>query len=362
VTMRIVITVPSLEREFGGPSSKAIRLGRALTERGDVIRVVGCGSAPGGLGLPTLGRFHGTPIPRSTRPLTSTVKGADVVHIIGLRDPVGLVAALTARRRRIPFVVEPVGMHRRHLRSLRLKTLYDRLLGDLLLRRAASIIATSEREHAALIAEGISPDRVRLRVNGVDVGDLLPLPARGPFRSRLGIGPEVPVALVLARIYALKGLNHFADAIARIPGAVGVVAGPDERDGTLQGLLEQPHLRVIPGGIWGEEKAQALADADCVALPSESESFGSAAAEAACVGIPVVVTRSTGIAEWLNPQSARVVDYGDIGALASAMEEAMTDRSRRAAAEAAAPRLREALDWSNLAEQQAEIYRAAGAH
>jgi hypothetical protein len=79
--------------------------------------VVGCGSARGGLGLPVLGRFHGTPIPRNTRPLTSSVKGADVVHVIGLRDPVGLVAALSSRRRSIPFVVEPVGMHRRHLRS-----------------------------------------------------------------------------------------------------------------------------------------------------------------------------------------------------------------------------------------------------
>ena len=57
-----------------------------------------------------------------------------------------------------------------------------------------------------------------------------------------------------------------------------------------------------------------------------------------------------------------MVDYGDVDALASALEEAMTDRDRHVAAEAAAPRLREALDWSNLAEQQAEIYRAAGAH
>jgi len=109
--------------------------------------------------------------------------------------------------------------------ALHLKIAYDRLLGGRLLQWAGSIIATSDGERAALVAEGISPGRVSLRANGVDVGDLLPLPARGAFRSRLGIGPEAPVALVLARIYALKGLNHFADAIALIPGAVGVVAG-----------------------------------------------------------------------------------------------------------------------------------------
>ena len=359
--MRIVISVPSLEKEFGGPSSKALRLGRALAELGHEVRVAGCGTAPDGLGLPALGRFHGTPIPRTTRPLTRAVRGADVVHIIGLRDPVGLAAAFTARRMGIPLVVEPVGMHRRHLRSLHLKTAYDSLLGDRVMGWGGQIIATSEAERATLVAEGIAPMRLSLRANGIDVDDLLPLPARGAFRSRLGIAPDAPLALVLARIYALKGLEYFADAIGRIPGAFGVVAGPDEGDGTLERLLGMPHLKVIPGGIWGKEKAQALADADCVALPSESESFGSAAAEAACVGIPVVVTRTAGISEWLERDSAGVIEYGDVEALAFALADGMRSQARHIAAQAAAPRLRGTLDWSNLARQQVEIYRGAGA-
>jgi glycosyltransferase involved in cell wall biosynthesis len=252
-------------------------------------------------------------------------------------------------------------MHRRHLRSLRVKAAYDSLIGDRMLGWAGRIIATSDAERATLVAHGIDPARLSLRANGIDVGDLLPLPPRGAFRSRLGIAPDAAVALVIARIYALKGLEHFAAAIGRIPGAVGVVAGPDERDGSLERLIGKPHLKVIPGGIWGKDKAQALADADCVALPSESESFGSAAAEAACVGIPVVVTRTAGIAEWLDLESMAVVEYGDVDALALALKDGMTSQARHAAAQAAAPRLRETLDWANLARQQVEVYRAAGA-
>jgi glycosyltransferase involved in cell wall biosynthesis len=359
--MRIVITVPSLAREFGGPSAKALRLGRALAELGNDVRVAGCGTAPGGLGLPAMGKFHSTPIPRTTGPLTRAVRGADVVHVMGLRDPVGLSAAFTAHRIGIPFVVEPVGMHGRRPRSLLLKSAYDRFLGDRMLGWAGQIIATSEAERATLVAEGISPVKLSLRANGIDVNDLLPLPGRGAFRSRLGITPDAPLALVLARIYALKGLEHFADAIGRIPGAVGVVAGPDERDGTLERLLVRPHLKVIPGGIWGEEKAQGLADADCVALPSESESFGSAAAEAACVGVPVVVTTTAGIAEWLDPESATCVEYGDVDGLTFALADAMTSQARHDAAQALAPRMRRTLDWSNLARQQVEIYSEVGA-
>jgi glycosyltransferase involved in cell wall biosynthesis len=250
-------------------------------------------------------------------------------------------------------------MHRRHVRSLHLKSAYDHLLGDRMVGWAGKIIATSEAERATLVAEGIDPSKLSLRANGIDVGDVLPLPARGAFRSRVGIGRDAPVALVLARICALKGLEHFAAAIRLIPDAIGVVAGPDEGDGTLDRLLGKPQLKVIPGGVWGKEKAQALADADCVGLPSESESFGSAAAEAACVGIPVVVTRTVGITEWLDRDSAAVVEYGDVDSLALALGEAMKSQARHTAAQAAAPRLRKRLDWSILARQQVEIYREA---
>ena len=41
--------------------------------------------------------FHGTPIPRSVGRLRSLVRGTDVVHVIGYRDPVGAIAARVAR-------------------------------------------------------------------------------------------------------------------------------------------------------------------------------------------------------------------------------------------------------------------------
>ena len=96
--VRVLITVPSLDRSFGGPAVKVGQLASALRGFGLDVRVVGCGSGQDALGLPILFRYHGTPVPRSVRPLARLVHHADIVHILGFRDPLGTAAALTARR------------------------------------------------------------------------------------------------------------------------------------------------------------------------------------------------------------------------------------------------------------------------
>src|ERR1044072_8462726 len=102
-------------------------MGDALRRRGHEVAVVGTGNVvrPGVVSLPTAIRFHATPIPRRIAPLRDVVASADIVHVTALRDPVGLVAATTARRRHIPYVIEPAGMHRRRVRSGRIKAAYD---------------------------------------------------------------------------------------------------------------------------------------------------------------------------------------------------------------------------------------------
>ena len=118
----------------------------------------------------------------------------------------------------------------------------------------------------------------------------------------------------------------------------------------------EDRLLLVPEGLWDGQKAQALADADCFCLPSESENFGTAALEAAGVGLPVVLSDRCGGAELLGPQASVVFDYGDIAGLAQALRNVLEDRTAGAAARAAAPGLRESLDWATLAADQELIY------
>lgn len=364
--MRVLITVPSLAREFGGPAAKAAHLSKALREAGCETSLIGCGSAPGAIGLPTIGRLHATPIPRSIAPIKVAVAGSDVVHILGYRDPVGTAAAAYARRRGIPYIVEPLGMYGPKLRSARMKAAYESAFGKRLMARAKMLIATSEVESTDLIGAGLSATSIRLRPNGVSVGDLLPLPERGSFRARMGIGADALLVLTISRLSITKGLTALGSAAYELPEVVFVVAGPDDRDGTLAALKKAAvlpglgaRLIVLPEGLWGSDKAFAFADADCFCLPSATESFGIAAAEAAALGLPVVLSDRCGGREWLNPESTRIFEFGNTPALVEVLRETLADEPTTDAARAAAPAIRDRLKWSSVAAMQIDLYNEA---
>jgi glycosyltransferase involved in cell wall biosynthesis len=256
-------------------------------------------------------------------------------------------------------------MHRRRIRSLALKAAFDRLLGARVVQHAGLIVATSKLEAGELEEDGIPPQRIRVRPNGIDTEGLLPLPSRGLLRRKLNFPSDAPVVLSLGRITAKKGLLHFVEALATLSGVWGIVAGPDGKDGTLDRLVAErarlgltERLAVLPEGLWGLDRAQAFADADAFCLPSATENFGNSAIEAAAIGIPVVISSSCGGAEWLDSESTRVVPYGDVALLATAIGEVIQDPKARAAAKALAPGLRQALDWEVVARKQVEIYKA----
>ncbi|MHB8589526.1 MAG: glycosyltransferase [Candidatus Dormibacteraceae bacterium] len=360
---RVLITVPALSREFGGPVVKARGLATALRTIGHPVTVVGVGSAPDSEGLPQLIRFHGTPVPARLRPLARSIRTAEIVHILGYRDPVGTAAALMAHRAGLPYLLEPAGMHRRRFRSVALKAVFDRLVGERLIRGAAVLVGTSNLEVTELEKAGVPPERIRLRPNGIETEGLLPLPERGALRRKLNFPPDAPVVLSLARITAKKGLLDFARALAALSGVWGIVAGPDEGDGTLDRLLSErarlglsERLAVLPEGLWGRDRAQAFADADAFCLPSASENFGNAAVEAAAAGLPVVISDACGAAEWLERDAMRIVPYANVESLTQALRDVLENAGVRRASEAAAPRIREALSWNAVASRQHQIY------
>lgn len=360
--MKILLTVPSLAREFGGPAAKARRLAAGLRDLGHSVVLVGCGEAVDATGLPVLLKFHATPVPRRLRPLPALARSADIVHVIGYRDPVGTLAAVLARRGDVPLVVEPEGMLPRHTRSRRSKALFDERIGFRMVADAAAVVVTSEVERAWLPAI-IDRASVRIRPNGVDVEGLLPLPERGAFRSELGIAPSASLVLVLARFVATKGLPAFVSALASTD-AVGVIAGPDERDGTLDEVRRRVsdlgiahRVRLLTGGVWGHQKAQAFADADVVCLPSPLESFGLAAAEAAAVGLAVVVSQDCGSKAWLDPEGTRIFDPGVPESLSLALSDVLRSAAARGPDSSGSVRIREQLAWDAVAGMQADLYR-----
>ncbi len=358
--LRVVLTVPSLDDRFGGPLEKVRGLTLALQRLGVDAIAVGCGSAPWAVGIPALARFHGTPVPARPEVLARLLKGADIVHIVGYRDPLGGLAASISRSRRLPFIVEPAGMYRRRGRSMALKRATDpafrRLFGT-----ARMWIGTSQLEAHELTDEGIAPEKIQLRPNGVDLGQLLPLPSNGTFREAVGIPADARLILVLGRVARVKNIPSIMRAAAPL-GAWLAIVGPDAGDGALEevrwvaaetGIAER--VRFVSAGLWGREKGAAFADSDCLCLASWTENFGNSAAEAAAVGVPVVVSETAGVAEWLPEGLGFETPPADVDHIRSALAAAMTARARRTAASAAAS-VRLQLGWDAIADRQRQLY------
>jgi len=357
--------------EASGQAQKVQAVTRHLARRGHQVTVLT--ARRGGMEVHSDGGVEVACLPSTLRYRTHTLNpgvvefcvrrlhGFHVVHIYGVYDMLGPVVASFSRRWEIPYVLEPLGMFRPIVRSIALKRFYRRLFGWPVVRGAMRVISTSELERDELIAEGVPAAQVVIRRNGVDQPDSEAL-ARGVFRREIGIDDGVPLVLYLGLLSRKKGLELLVEAFSGLPApATLAIVGPDDGDGCLRDL-ERLRARLglngrvrLLGPRFGADKYAAFADADVFVLPSRSENFGNAAAEAVACGVPVVVTERCGIAPLLCDRAGLVVPC-EVEALRSALvrliaDQALRDRLRVGTAEA-----RRQLTWDEPVAQMERLY------
>ena len=144
-----------------------------------------------------------------------------------------------------------------------------------------------------------------------------PLPA-GPARRARPSAP--PLILACGRLVPGKRFPDLVAALATVtPGDARLaILGEGAQRPAIEATVARLGLgeRVtLPGHV---DPAPWYEQASCVAIASESESFGLTALEALAHGVPVVSTRCGGPAEVLGPLG-RLVPIGDVAALADAL-------------------------------------------
>lgn len=283
----------------------------------------------------------------------------DVAHVVGFRDPVSTAIAGWCRVRRVPYVFEPVGMFRPRLRKVALKRAFDATLAGGVARGARLVIVSSPGERDDVVAGGIDPKRVRIRENGFP--EPSPAAPADPLASLVPDG--APVVLYVGRIAAEKGVEFLLEAARRLSEVHVVLAGPDDRHGTMRAVeaarvdpATRGRIHLLPPTPG--PPFDLYRRADLFVLASGGENFGLVAAEAASVGTPVVVSDRSGIATSFEPGEALVVPY-DADATIAAISRVLGDDALRRSLSQGARRAAERSTWDAVVDRQLELYAEA---
>ncbi len=243
-----------------------------------------------------------------------------IIHIHGLWSPFLAVVALVACRQKIPLVISPHGcLESWALKSKRLKKMGALWLYQSLALRAASMfMVTSDSECQSVRRLGLKKPVAIIPI-GVDVPDHIEASRK----------TDVQTFLFLSRIHPGKGLLDLVEAWAAVrrPGWRIVIAGGDEvgHRAQVENLILQKGLKADfswIGFVDGEFKQACFAQADVFVLPTHSENFGIAIAEALAYGLPVITTTAAPWPGLLTHRCGWWVEIGVLG-IAFALTQAM---------------------------------------
>ncbi|HEU5014996.1 MAG TPA: glycosyltransferase family 4 protein [Roseiflexaceae bacterium] len=275
----------------------------------------------------------------------------DMVHI-ETAFPLGLVAALLPRRSSPPLAVTLPGA------DIMAEPEFDygygrfksvRTLLPLVFRRAHVLRACSRQLQTLAVRLGASPDKiVAIPYNitndsyppaGTDLAQFRAA-ARMAIAARYQLDASKPIVVSLSRLHPFKGVDYLVEALAELSyvgmEAQALIIGPSRvtpRFGDYGAYLQQRAADLdmaqqvrFAGQVERAEIREYLAAADAVVVPSVAESFNRVAVEAAAVGTPVVVTRTTGVSDYASEHGCGLaVEPRSSSAIAAALAQLFTD-------------------------------------
>lgn len=204
--------------------------------------------------------------------------------------------------------------------------------------RRTHCIMTNSRHSQADIARFLQLPPARIDVIPHAAARFSPVPdgrARAAVLARYGITP--PFILYLGGINARKNIARLFEAYARLrehhPDVTLVVGGKRQwQTGAIDATFKRLALedKVHFTGYVADADLPALYSAAAVfVFPSLYEGFGLPPLEAMSCGTPVVTSNVSSLPEVVG-EAALTVDPYDVGALAAAIERALTDAALRA--------------------------------
>ncbi|MBP7147002.1 MAG: glycosyltransferase family 4 protein [Acidobacteria bacterium] len=275
----------------------------------------------------------------------------------------GVLGRLAAFAAGVPVVVHTVHGWGFHARQNPVKRRALILAEQLASAATTHFIAVSEANARTGELEDIAPRRTFTVIrSGIDLARFRGGARSGALRRELGLGPEVPLAGMVACLKPQKAPLDFAAVAAQVAGAIPdahfVLAG----DGELRSDLERA---VAPlGGRfhllgWRRDPQVVVGDLDVLVLTSLHEGLPRVVPEAMSAGVPVVATAVDGTPEAVRDgENGWLLAPGDIAGLADSVARLLRDRDlARRMGQAGAARAAE-WDIDEMVRRQELLYDA----
>ncbi len=208
---------------------------------------------------------------------------------------------------------------------------------------------------------GIDASKVQVVYNGIENGPMgnEPTPA-----SRATIRRGDKVVLFLGRITMQKGPEYFVRAAKKVLSVTDnvkfVMAGSGDMVKDVIDLAAREgigHKVLFTGFLRGRDVERVFKMADVYVMPSVSEPFGIAPLEAISHDVPVIISKTSGVAEVL--EHALKVDFWDVDEMANKIVAVLRHPPLSTTLREHADLEVRNLTWDGAAERCVKVYQEA---
>jgi glycosyltransferase involved in cell wall biosynthesis len=294
-------------------------------------------------------------------------KDYDLVHTHYLFSFAPTCAAAIARQQNIPYIVTPYGMLTSWaLSHKQLKKQVYSIIERHNLNQAVAIHCSTPGELQDVINYQVKTPSFVIPY-GVHPQPLQPQ-AKQQLHRIYGIPDTIPIVLFLSRLHPKKRPDLLIEALSKLasinPDFHLIVAGSGEPDylNYLSNLISSVGLQsqtTMAGFVAGNDKDLLLQGSDVFVLPSYSENFGIAVAEAMAAGLPVIITPDVQIAPDIVAENAGLVVAGEVEAVRDAIAQLLASASlRQQLGENGKHLVNRRYSWRAIASNLSGIYRS----
>jgi glycosyltransferase involved in cell wall biosynthesis len=362
--MKVLQTMPDIDREASGPTYSVTKLCESLLLHGCEVKLALVGASnlaikqkyiqpfPPGMGPARLGGS-----PKMRRWLSHQVGSGmfDLVHNHSLWMLSNVYPGWVTRGKSIPYVVSPRGTLSAWAMASgsKIKSLFWPLIQRPAIKHAMLFHATSELEYLDIRRLGFRQP-IAVIPNGIELPPIQPK----PIRNRRTL-------LFFGRLHPVKGIDSLLRSWVNLqdefPEWDLKIVGPGDKDYVhyLRTMVSRHALQrvVFSEPIYGNAKYDAYRQADLYVLPSKSENFAMTVAESLSCGTPCVVSQGapwqaleTEVAGWWP----KLTDSALLEALRQAL--AMPQQELDAMGENGRLWMKREFSWNHIGSAMLSVY------